>query len=135
MPRKIEGWGASGMRVLVDATVEFEESPAGESEELVGPLDQTRALSARGGGTVVTLEGEQQVSFESGGWCVQRPMFAKPEKPEWFDSMIDMEKAHRDYLQACKFQEESLKRWVDASKKVDFLSMDGKYVDEKEAKK
>ena len=46
------------MRVLVDALADFEESPARETEELVGPLDQTRTLSARGGGTTVTLEGE-----------------------------------------------------------------------------
>ena len=70
------------MRVLVDALADFEESPARETEELVGPLDQTRTLSARGGGTTVTLEGEEQVPFVSGGWCVQRSLSAKPAQEE-----------------------------------------------------
>uniref|UniRef100_A0A7S0EPS3 Peptidyl-prolyl cis-trans isomerase C n=1 Tax=Phaeocystis antarctica TaxID=33657 RepID=A0A7S0EPS3_9EUKA len=90
MPKKIDGWGASGARVLVDALVDFEASPVGESEELVGPLDQTRTLTARGGGKIVTFEGEQEVSFESGGWCVQRPLLSKSTEQEgllrfWLD--------------------------------------------------
>ena len=90
MPKKIDGWGASGARLLVDALVDFEASPAGESEELVGPLDQTRLLAARGGSKIVTFEGEQEVSFESGGWCVQRPLLSKPAEQEgllrfWLD--------------------------------------------------
>ena len=90
MPKKIDGWGASGARLLVDALVDFEASPAGESEELVGPLDQTRLLTARGGSKIVTFEGEQEVSFESGGWCVQRPLLSKPAEQEgllrfWLD--------------------------------------------------
>lgn len=90
MPRKIEGWGASGARVLVDALVDFDATPASEGEELVGPMDQTRVISVRGGGTIVTLQGEQEVSFESGGWCVQRPLFANPAEEEgllrfWLD--------------------------------------------------
>ena len=90
MPRKIDGWGASGARVLVDAVVEFDAAPAGESEELVGPLDQTRTLTVRGGGTIVTFEGEQEVTFRSGGWCVQRPLLSKSTEQEgllrfWID--------------------------------------------------
>ena len=90
MPKKIDGWGASGARLLVDALVDFEASPAGESEELVGPLDQTRLLTAQGGSKIVTFEGEQEVSFESGGWCVQRPLLSKPAEQEgllrfWLD--------------------------------------------------
>ena len=90
MPRKIDGWGASGSRVLVDALVDFEASPVGESEELVGPLDQTRLVTARGGGKIVTFEGEQEVSFKSGGWCVQRPLLSKSSEQEgllrfWLD--------------------------------------------------
>ena len=90
MPKKIDGWGASGARLLVDALVDFEASPAGEGEELVGPLDQTRLLTARGGSKIVTFEGEQEVSFESGGWCVQRPLLSKPAEQEgllrfWLD--------------------------------------------------
>jgi hypothetical protein len=90
MPKKIDGWGASGGRVLVDALVDFDASPVGESEELVGPLDQTRLLTARGGGKIVTFEGEQEVSFESGGWCVQRSLLSKSTEQEgllrfWLD--------------------------------------------------
>jgi len=90
MPKKIDGWGASGSRVLVDALVDFEASPVGESEELVGPRDQTRLVTARGGGKIVTFEGEQEVSFKSGGWCVQRPLLSKSTEQEgllrfWLD--------------------------------------------------
>lgn len=79
MPRLIDGWGASGARVAVDAVVEFGAAPAAEEEELVGPLRQTRVLTARGGGKIVTFQGEQEVTFESGGWCVQRPLFSTSE--------------------------------------------------------
>lgn len=90
MPKTVEGWGASGGRLLVDALVDFDDSPAPESEELVGPQAQTRILTARGGSKYVTLDGEQEVSFTSGGWCVQRPLFSDASSNEgllrfWLD--------------------------------------------------
>ena len=90
MPKLIDGWGASGARVIVDALVDFSENRAPEGEELVGPVAQTRVLAARGGGKIVTLDGEQDVTFTSGGWCVQRQLFAKSDEQEgllrfWLD--------------------------------------------------
>lgn len=90
MPKIVDGWGASGARVVVDALVDFDATPAAEGEELVGPMSQTKVLKVRGGGKIVTFEGEQEVTFESGGWCVQRPLLATPRNDEgllrfWLD--------------------------------------------------
>ena len=90
MPKIVDGWGASGARVLVDAHVQFAADQASESEVLVGPLETTRVLTAQGGGRIVTFEGEQVMTFKSGGWCVQRPLFSKPTQDEgllrfWLD--------------------------------------------------
>lgn len=65
-------WGSSGGRLRFDAVVDFEEAPASEAEELVGPLSGTRVLRPQRGGTFVGFEGEKEVAFTSGGWCVQR---------------------------------------------------------------
>ena len=90
MPRTVEGWGTSGGRLLVDALIDFAESSATEGEELVGPQAQTRILAARGVSKYVTLDGEQEVSFASGGWCVQRTLFSDARSEEgllrfWLD--------------------------------------------------
>lgn len=90
MPRNVEGWGASGARVVVSTLVNFEASGADEGEELVGLQRQTRVLTARDGGKIVTFEGEQEVRFTSGGWCVQRPLGAQSASDEgllrfWLD--------------------------------------------------
>ena len=97
MPRNVEGWGESGARVLVDALVDFDAAPANEPhvarptwEPLVGPKEGTRLLIARGGGKIVTLAGEQEITFASGGWCVQRSVFTKASEDEgvlrfWLD--------------------------------------------------
>ncbi|EOD20699.1 hypothetical protein EMIHUDRAFT_241908 [Emiliania huxleyi CCMP1516] len=82
MPKNIKGWGGSGARVVVSALVDFEAEPANEAEELVGPRSQTRVLNARGGGKIVTFDGEQAVDFTSGGWCVQRPLGAQAGSDE-----------------------------------------------------
>lgn len=89
MPRAVDGWGSSGGRLLVDALVDFEGKSATEGEELVGPAGQTRVLRCRGGGSVVTERGEEDVHFSSGGWCVQRS-FGSPSTSEgllrfWLD--------------------------------------------------
>ena len=70
--KSVPNWGDSGARIVVNALVEFDESLASESEELVGPLASTRILAAKGGGKIVTFKGEEEVAFSSGGWCVQR---------------------------------------------------------------
>lgn len=90
MPKTVDGWGASGGRLLVDALVEFDDSPATEGEELVGPQARTQILKARGGSKYVTLDGEQEVSFTDGGWCVQRTLFSDAKSNEgllrfWLD--------------------------------------------------
>lgn len=90
MPKNVEGWGASGTRLVVSTLVDFKEAPAQQGEELVGPQRQTQILTARGGGKIVTFEGEQAVTFESGGWCVQRPFGANADSDEgllrfWLD--------------------------------------------------
>ena len=90
MPKNIKGWGGSGARVVVSALVDFEAELANEAEELVGPRSQTRVLNARGGGKIVTFDGEQAVDFTSGGWCVQRPLGAQAGSDEgllrfWLD--------------------------------------------------
>jgi hypothetical protein len=73
------GWGASGQRLIVNTMVKFEESMADDAEELVGPLAGTRNLASCGGAaTFVSLEGEQEVRFASGGWSVQRTLGASP---------------------------------------------------------
>ena len=79
MPNTIEGWGASGGRCIVNVDVSFDEKAAGRSEELVGPEDMTRSLTAGSASSIVTTRGEEQIQFASGGWCVQRTMFGKPE--------------------------------------------------------
>ena len=68
MPKTIDGWGASGARLIVNVDVDFESGAASESEELVGPQDKTCILSARGASSIVTARGEEQVKFSSGGW-------------------------------------------------------------------
>ena len=79
MPRTVEGWGASGGRLLVDAVVDFEAASAAEGEELVGPQEKTRVLTVTSApAKVVAFDGEREVAFTSGGWCVQRTVFAKP---------------------------------------------------------
>ena len=90
MPKIVDGWGSSGARVCVDAKVSFDSAPAAEHEELLGPLEQTRVLTACGGGKIITFDGEQEVTFESGGWCVQRPLFTTSARHEgllrfWLD--------------------------------------------------
>lgn len=75
------GWGSSGGRLPITALVDFEETASTHAEELVGPLRGTRVLTARSGGKFVSMEGEQTVTFESGGWCVQRAVFSTPSSP------------------------------------------------------
>lgn len=75
MPQEIDGWGASGGRLLVSADVVFEKKLIeGDGDVLVGPAGQTRVLRVLQGGSVVTERGEEKVEFLSGGWCVQRPI-------------------------------------------------------------
>ena len=71
------GWGASEGRIIVNTQVRFEEELMQEAEELVGPLATTRRLSICGDApTFVSMQGVQEVTFDSGGWCVQRKMGA-----------------------------------------------------------
>lgn len=74
------GWGASEGRLILNTIVKFEEGIATEAEELVGPAKNTRVISAKGGAaTFVSFEGAQEVTFTSGGWCVQRTLGADKE--------------------------------------------------------
>ena len=91
MPNTIEGWGASGGRAIVNVHCTFLADAAGEGEELVGPASQTRVLKAQGASTIVTAKGEEQVVFNSGGWCVQRPMGARPESEGELRFWLDCE--------------------------------------------
>ena len=63
-----------------DAVVEFEDTPTTVAEPFVGPranpLAGTRVLSVRKCGTFIGFEGEREVRFTSGGWCVQRHVSA-----------------------------------------------------------
>ena len=79
MPKTVEGWGASGARVIVNVDVDFDEALLGEGEDLVGPQAQTRVLTARNASTIVTARGEEQMAFASGGWCVQRTYGSRAE--------------------------------------------------------
>lgn len=76
------GWGASEGRLIVNTAVRFEDTKVTEAEDLVGPLSGTRVLSVDDNAapsTFVSMEGEQQVRFTSGGWCVQRVIGASKD--------------------------------------------------------
>ena len=53
-----KGFGTTDPRVTVDALVEFDYDPATD----------TRVLISKGGGKIVTWKGEEEVTFDSGGW-------------------------------------------------------------------
>ena len=91
MPNTIEGWGASGSRCIVNVDVEFDADAAETSEELVGPAKQTRVLTALNASSIVTLQGEQQVTFTSGGWCVQRRIGWKDDEEGELRFWLDCE--------------------------------------------
>ena len=76
---------------MVDTTLDFTPTKAQHSEELVGPLSETRELRVLSSGTVITLEGEKEVTFKSGGWCVQRAMGAKKESEGALRFWLDCE--------------------------------------------
>jgi len=74
MPKRFPGWAESGARLLLDTDVIFSKEPSQIREGLVGPKDQTYVLQVCGGPSrFVSEKGEQQVTFTSGGWCIQRP--------------------------------------------------------------
>ena len=74
------GWGASEARLILNTVIRFDDTSSTESEELVGPLSGTRVLEVQGGASkFISLDGEQEVTFTSGGWCVQRAALASKE--------------------------------------------------------
>jgi len=75
MPKRFPGWAESGARLPLEVDVEFTPTPSPQRESLVGPKDSTYVLKVCGDGisTFVSKEGQQEVTFTGGGWCIQRP--------------------------------------------------------------
>ena len=74
------GWGVSEARLILNTLIRFEDTSSTESEEFVGPLSGTRVLAVQdGASTFISLDGEQEVTFTSGGWCVQRSFGASTQ--------------------------------------------------------
>ena len=74
MPKRFPGWAASGARLGVGVTVQFDATPSPVGEALVGPLDETYQLKVTSPpSTFVSEKGQETVEFAKGGWCIQRP--------------------------------------------------------------
>eukprot|EP00584_Thalassiosira_punctigera_P003059 CAMPEP_0172537382 /NCGR_PEP_ID=MMETSP1067-20121228/8991_1 /TAXON_ID=265564 ORGANISM="Thalassiosira punctigera, Strain Tpunct2005C2" /NCGR_SAMPLE_ID=MMETSP1067 /ASSEMBLY_ACC=CAM_ASM_000444 /LENGTH=307 /DNA_ID=CAMNT_0013322673 /DNA_START=49 /DNA_END=972 /DNA_ORIENTATION=+ len=74
MPKRHPGWCDSGARLPLSVDVEFNSQPSSWRESLVGPKGDTFVLNVISKtSTYVSEEGQQEVTFANGGWCIQRP--------------------------------------------------------------
>jgi len=75
MPKRFPGWAESGARLGLDLDIRFTDTPSSASESLVGPKALTYELEVCSkDSTFVSEKGQQSVVFESGGYCIQKPI-------------------------------------------------------------
>lgn len=75
MPQRFPGWAESGARLGLDVEVQFTDIPSRSSERFVGPEGETFQLRvcSKSPSTFVSEQGQQNVTFVKGGYCIQRP--------------------------------------------------------------
>jgi len=74
MPKRFPGWAESGARLGLGVEVLFVNTPSPVGEPLLGPLAETYELKVTSPPcTIVTANGQENVEFLAGGWCIARP--------------------------------------------------------------